>query len=280
MINCRRFSFLLIISGLLIVVVGTPLFAQDTAPKPMLPFSDSSTIQPTRKQQQSAFRVGEKLKLRVTYLGLTAGYIEVHVGRKSVSDRELYTLNMNARTAGAGAWFYTVRDRLVSYMDVKGLFSWGYDFYKNRPDKKKKTTVRYDHAKGVFREDGKKEGTIPTYTQDLLSAIYYIRTQELEVGQTYSFPIHSSDKSYKLTLQVKSIDRVATMDDWRDAYLLVPSFEREADRDAALDQIKEIEGVKLWISKDKHKIPLKLSVPATFGQLYGFLVEYKPGTGS
>jgi hypothetical protein len=279
MIEGLRFSTCMVLIGFVVGIIASPALAQDTAPKPKLPFSDSSTILPTRSVEQSAFSVGERLKMRVTYLGLTVGYIEVRVDRETIMDRDLYTLNMKARTSGTGSWFYTVRDRLVSYMDVRGLFSWGYDFYKNHPDENKTTRIRYHHAKGIFRENGKKEGTIPTYTQDLLSAIYYIRTQELDVGQRYSFPIHSSDHSYKLTIKVKSTDRVATMDEWRDAYLLVPSFEKKSDRDAALDQIKEIEGVKLWICKDKHKVPLKLSVPATFGQLYGFIVEYEPGNG-
>jgi hypothetical protein len=244
---------------------------------PSLPYADTSVEHPTREVDQDAFEPGEKLKLRVTYLGLTAGYITVNVDREIIEGRDLYTLNMHARTAGPAAWFYTASDELISYMDAEGLFSWGYDFYKNHQNERENTRVRYHHGKGFFSENGAREGEIPPYTQDLLSAVYFIRTQNLEVGQTYQFPVHSSDRYYRLTIDVAKEERVATKDGWRDSFQLVPTLERSTDRDEAFDHVKSVQGVKLWISQDKHKVPLKISLPATFGHLYGYLQSYQPG---
>jgi hypothetical protein len=230
-----------------------------------------------RSIEQDVYRPGEFLKLRVTYLGLTAGYLEVRVDTASIEGRDLYTLNMEAYTAGAGGLIYTVRDRFVSYVDQEGLFSWGYDFIKQHEDESEETRVRYYHGREFFTENGTREGSIPPYTQDLLSAVYYIRTQELADGQEYQFPIHSSSRAYRLTIRVEDSEPVATREGWKDAYRLIPTFERKTDRDEAFEHVKEVRGVKIWISKSKHRIPLKISVPATFGQVYAYYSEFRPG---
>lgn len=259
------------------IVQAVPAICADTIAGPQLPFFDTGAKNVDRNVDQEAFKPGEFLKLRVTYIGLTAGYIEVEVEEAMIGGRDLYTLNMKAYTGGAGDWFYSASDRLISYVDARGLFSWGYDFYKEHEDESSQTKVRYHHGQGFFTENGSREGEIPRYTQDLLSAVYYVRTQELEVGQTYRFPIHSSDRSYDLSIEVEAVEKVATNDGWRKAYRLVPRFKNPTDRDEAFEKIKSVGGVKLWISKDKHKIPLQISVPATFGSLYGYLNEYSPG---
>jgi hypothetical protein len=247
---------------------------------PQLPFGEADTgiSLSERSISQDVFQPGEFLKVRVTYLGLTAGYLEVRVDTASVEDRELYTLKMNAYTAGTGGFFYTVRDQFVSYVDREGLFSWGYDFSKQREDEEsEETRVRYYHGREFFTKNGSREGTIPPFTQDLLSAVYYIRTQELENGQEYQFPVHSSSRAYRLTIRVEDPEPIATKDGWKEAYRLVPTFERRTARDEAFEHIEEVREVKIWIGKDKHRIPLKIAVPATFGQLYAYYEEYRPG---
>lgn len=271
---------IVIVSVLFSFIFVSPVPAESVS-GPRLPYGQGDTVgNPPLKRSisQNVFQPGEFLKVRVTYLGLTAGYLEVRVDTASVEGRELYTLNMNAYTAGTGGFFYTVRDQFVSYVDREGLFSWGYDFIKQREDEEtEETRVRYYHGREFFTENGSREGSIPPFTQDLLSAVYYIRTQTLEDGQEYQFPVHSSSRAYRLTIQVEDSDPVATKVGWKEAYRLIPTFERKTDRDEAFEHVKEVGGVNIWIGKGKHRIPLKISVPATFGQLYAYFDEYRPG---
>lgn len=276
-----RLMVILTIFATLMLSGVSEVFARDTVAQdtvPRLPYAaGGDTRQLNRSLDQDAFRPGELLKLRVTYFGITAGYLEVRVDTDSIEGRDLYRLTMDAYSAGPAAWFYSVRDQLVSYMDREGLFSWGYDFFKEHEDESETTRVRYFHDRGFFTENGERGGEIPPYTQDLLSAVYFVRIQDLAVGQEYKFPIHSSERSYRLTLEVRDSERVATQDGWRDAYKLVPTFERKTDRDEAFEHIKEVQGIKLWIGRDRHKIPLKVALPATFGEVYAYLESFEPG---
>ncbi len=246
-------------------------------PGPPLPYTGTAVSPSLRSLEQNAFESGEMLQLRVTYLGLTAGYIIINVKRETIEGRDLHQLNMTARTVGPISWFYSVHYQFVSYMDAEGLFSWGYNFSKDDGDEIEQDRIRYHHQREFFTENGTREGEVPQYTQDLLSAFYFLRMQDLGVGDKYQYPIHSGDNYYRLTIEVRENNRVATGDGWRAAYQLVPKLERSTGDDEAFEYVNEFEGVRLWLSQDKHKVPLKISFPATFGQLYGYLQSYESG---
>lgn len=226
-----------------------------------------------------AFQPGEKFSMRVTYMGVTAGFFTVRVGEDRVDDRALYTLNMKARTAGAVDWFYRVRDTLTSYMDVKGLFSWGYDYDQNHAGEVESTRVRYDQQEGFVNVDGERADSVPRFTQDILSSIYYLRSQDLEVGQSYRFPVHVSDDYYELILTVAGVEKVGTYDGWQEAYRLVPDVHSKKKAEELREQVYSDRhgGVQLWISKDHRKVPLQVALPARFGTFYGYLQDYSPG---
>lgn len=232
-----------------------------------------------RKMVNGAFRPGEKFSMRVTYMGVTAGFFTVRVGEDRVDGRALYTLNMKARTAGAIDWFYRVRDTLTSYMDVEGLFSWGYDYDQNHGGDQESTSVRYDQQGGVVNVDGERADSVPRFTQDILSSIYYLRSQDLEVGQSYRFPVHVSDDYYELILTVAGVEKIGTYDGWKEAYRLVPDVRSKEKAEELREQVYSGKhgGVQLWISKDQRKIPLQVALPARFGTFYGYLEDYSPG---
>ncbi len=253
-----------------------------TAPAPpdlFRPISPENFRGLDRDVANGAFRPGEKFSMRVTYMGVTAGYFTIRVGEDRVNDRSLYTLNMKARTAGAVDWFYRVRDSLTSYMDVKGLFSWGYDYNQDHAGETETTRVRYDQQRGFVNVDGERADSVPRYTQDILSAIYYLRSRDLRVGQSYSFPVHVSDSYYQLIMTVAGVEKIGTYDGWREAYRLVPDVRSRKKAEELREQVYSDRrgGVQLWISRDDRKVPLMVALPARFGTFYGYLETYSPG---
>jgi len=234
-----------------------------------------------RVRANGVFKPGERLTMRVTYMGMTAGYFTIRVGEDRVDDRSLYTLKMKARTAGAVDWFYKVRDTLVSYVDVQGLYSWGYDYFQDHGGEKETTRVRYDQANGFVIENGERSDSVPRYTQDILSALYYLRSQDLQVGQSYSFPVHVSDDYYQLVLTVDGMENIATYEGWQEAYRLVPDVRSKKKAQELQKKVYRNRkgGVRLWISTDGRRLPLRVALPARFGTFYGYLEAYSPGPG-
>ncbi|MFP4686938.1 MAG: DUF3108 domain-containing protein [bacterium] len=241
---------------------------------------DSERFEYQGEDIQRRFGTGEKMQLRVTYMGLTAGYITIKTEETQINGREIYQLKMEARTRGMAEWFYRVRDNLVSYMDVRGLFSWGYDYHKNHNKEDEIDEVRYDPDNGFVLRGGKKDGEIAPYTQDVLSAVFYLRTREFNVGDVHTFPVHVGDNNYNLELKVEALEEVPTRDEgWQEAFRIVPRLADEQEQKKLEDKIKDrSEGVRIWISNDERKIPLQIAIPARVASLYGYLESYEPGS--
>ncbi|MGM0380572.1 MAG: DUF3108 domain-containing protein [bacterium] len=224
------------------------------------------------------FGSGEKIKLRVTYMGLTAGYIDINTEKTTFENRPVYRLKMEAETKGTVSWMYSVKDTLISYMDIRGLFSWGYDYHKNHNGEKETEKVRYQQDEGFVVRNGEKGGGIPLYTQDVLSAVYYLRARNIEVGEEYTFPVHVDDDVYTLILEVRKLEQIITDSGWQEAFKIVPRLESEQREKELQEKLKDSSrGVRVWISNDERRIPLQIAIPAQIGSLYGYLNSYEPG---
>ncbi len=257
---------------------GGIVFASEEPADTAVEFEPPERVEVDRAEVHRRFGTGEELELRVTYMGLTAGYININTEEAVFEDRPIYRLKMEAETSGAVSWMYSVRDTLISYMDIRGLFSWGYDYHKNHNGEAETEEVRYHHDEGFVVRDGEKDGEIPLYTQDVVSAVYYLRTLELAVGDEYSFPVHVGDKVYHLILKVDKEEMIISADGWQEAFKIVPRLEDEEREEELKEQLKDTSrGVRVWISKDERSLPLQIAIPARFGSLYGYLSSYKPG---
>jgi len=215
----------------------------------------------------------------VSYLGFTVGYLTTKVKTKSIDGREIYQLKVTGNSSGLAYWFYSVRDEFVSYVDATDYFSLGYDYEKNHGGEREFETVRYDHKKGLYFKNGKETGNIPPYSHDVLSALYFLRGQEMEVGNRYQFPVHVGDEAYRLELLVEGKDEVATSSrGWVEAFRIKPSLQDPQKEKEFKEKLKGEENkVRIWISDDSAKIPLQISVPAKVGTFWGYLSSYKPG---
>lgn len=225
------------------------------------------------------FRPGEMIKLRVTYLGFTAGYITTRVSTREIDGREVFQLKVTGESSGLAYWFYSIRDQFVSYVDPRGYFSLGYEYKQNHGGEKEFEKVRYDHENGLFFRNGEEKGEIPPYSQDILSALFFIRSRDLKVGESYQFPVHVGDEAYRLVIQVEAKEQVATKNrGWMEAYRIKPTVGDPKKEKEFREKLKNEENhVRIWISADSHKTPLRIAVPAKIGSFWGYLTEYEPG---
>ena len=269
-----------IISGIFIftVLLISPGFGVDSDTAP-LKVPDKELSQSMVNHQ--IFRPGEKIRLRVTYLGFTAGYLKMGFEKEQIDNHPVYQLKVTGNSRGLARWFYTIRDQFISYVDSTGFFSLGYDYYQNHGGETDFESLRYDHDEGLFFKNGSTEprGKFPPFSQDVVSAIYFLRAQNLEVGQYYHFPVHLDDEAYNLQIYVEGKETVATRDrGWVEAFRIHPSLQDEKMKQELREKLKDGgNGVRIWISDDQYKIPLRIAVPAKIGSFWGYLDQYDPG---
>ncbi|HEX2268033.1 MAG TPA: DUF3108 domain-containing protein, partial [Pyrinomonadaceae bacterium] len=96
--------------------------------------------------------------------------------------------------------------------------------------------------------------------QDVLSAIYFIRTQKLEVGKTFEMFIGDGGRVYKIPVKVVEKKRMKTVLGRVDALRVVPELfgpERLIDEEQG--------EFSIWVTADARHIPVGGRVKTDYG---------------
>ena len=104
-----------------------------------------------------------------------------------------------------------------------------------------------------------------------MSAFFFARNLDLDVGDEYFMTAHSSRKTYDLKIVVHGKERVEVEAGTWDCFVVEPFLQGEG--------IFKHEGkVTIYITDDKHRIPVLIRTKVPVGSIDVELKEYQPGT--
>ena len=95
--------------------------------------------------------------------------------------------------------------------------------------------------------------------QDVLSAIYFLRTQKLTVGETLTVPLTDSGRFYKIPVAVVERKKISSALGRVNAVLIRPAIFGEN----AL--IRKTGTLSIWITDDNRRIPIKAQLKVEVG---------------
>lgn len=160
------------------------------------------------KEEWSVFTEGKELVFLVKYMGI----IPIGKARMKVDSstkynrRNVYKLFAEAETSGFVSIFYKAKAGIESYMDKNKLHSLRYTENIILPDKGAETKeIIYDQDNLIMTRKDFKRKILPN-TQDPLSAIFYLRTQDFNVGQSFIINIISKEDIYDLKADILKKD--------------------------------------------------------------------------
>lgn len=210
-------------------------------------------------------------------MGIPCGELVLSVSEQTTyRGRPVYVLHAHAYTNRALSLIYEVSDTLTSYIDAEGLFSWKYikEIHEKKIREDREDTVvvyEYDHALGRWTENGVDKGDILPYTQDMLSAIFYLRcaawSGETDVVHT---PLNDTKKNYAMTFELGKIKRMRMERGWVDARVGKPHLELDG-------KYEQIGNNEVWFTADARRIPILVQSHIRLGSFYAKLIEYEPG---
>lgn len=239
--------------------------------------SDKSvvTLKP-RISQPLPFKAGETLTYEVGFSKLifsgTIGELKLWVASENAkpngaSPFELIDLRAEAVSKGFFSKLFGVKvhDRFNSLTNSADFGV--HTFTKNIEEGK----VRREQKSVIDREDGRvtytdrdlsnatakplvKEKPSPPWIQDVLSAIYYMRTQEMKEGAVIPIPISDAGEVYNIELVVTGKREEIKVDAGKFKTVLV---------DAKIFDgryIKRSGEMKLWVTDDTRRIPVRARV--------------------
>lgn len=220
----------------------------------------------------NSFKVGEKLRYRVTYGFMDAGeaVMEIKSTSKTGSQgRPLYHMVGTGRTLGGFNAVYKVHDVYESYIDQKSVMPWLFlrDVNEGGYKINQEYTFKQDQSKV---HTGKKSYTVPMGIQDMVSSFYRARTLNFEgmkPGKTFEFKCFMDEEVYNLKIKYVGDEEIRIRKGHFKCHKFVPVvqtgryFESEDD-------------VNFWVTADKNKIPVLVKAKIPVGTVKMHLVEW------
>jgi hypothetical protein len=218
------------------------------------------------------FANGESLVYELSWLGIVGGTAELRVDPPADHEGVLaYRITSRARSNEFFSKIYTVDDLVESVVAAQPFRALRYEKHLREGGKQREELVRFDPVRNVAEEKGRTVAT-PPFVLDALSALYFVRTMDLAVGNSLQVPVHANGRNYALTVDVLSRERVRT-----------PFGERMAWKVEPHQQYEGVFAKKgrlwVWISDDPTRLPLLMKSSLSIGSIAARLVEYRVSSG-
>lgn len=244
----------------IIVVAGTILAL----------FSFDSKYIAQHRINNDSFTTGEVLKYNLHYGFLDAGEAVITVDPKlyKVGNHICFKLNVDGKTTGTTNMLFNVRDVFGSYIDTASLSpEIAYRVIKEGKYRKKEL-VYFDQAahtaKVVVEGEPEENFKTPDNVLDIVSGYYYLRNinfNKMAVGSIISVNAFFEDKNYNFDMEYLGKEQLKTKKGTFNAIVISPLMPENALFRSGKNS------VKLWMSDDENKIPLKAKAEMFVGSV-------------
>jgi hypothetical protein len=152
--------------------------------------------------------------------------------------------------------------------------------YKHTATGKEKKKIRAEFSREKQQvvysnfDDTRDPVEITENTFDPISSFYRMRTLDFEVGKSLTFSVSDGKKTFLQRGEVVKREKVTTPLGVFDTFLIVPSA---ANLSGVFEKSKNPR-IRVWISADERRIPVRIQVKVVVGSIIFDLVSFKPGT--
>ena len=228
----------------------------------------------TGQVENNAFKPGERLKYRVYYshtLGeMDAGKAVVEVKTEYLEDHPYFHFVGTGRTGGFFDVFFKVRDSFESYTDSSSLLPQKFIRNTREGNYTFDDTVEFFHEKGISRSI-RKETPIPEKVYDIISAVYFMRTLDVEdfgEDSLYYLNFYLDDSVYNSAIRYQGKGIIETSWGWIPCLKVKPML-------AVGEVFTNKYPMSVWISDDDNHIPILAESTVSVGSVKMELISYE-----
>ena len=244
------------------------------APAPRVRPGDGSPA-PAR-ERAVPFKVAETLSYDVSWSSyLTAGTAVVTVKEKKPSFQSTaYYIVAEGRSTPLLSTLYALYYKVDTLLDSYTLLPQRGSVYSEEGRRHRFKTTQFDRAAKKVRFEYRTDTTVKAdfqtspVTQDVLSAIYVLRTIPLKAGDRMTMPVSDNGINYKVQFDAGASEKVRTpRGDQAAVKIRLSVFD---------DKAKPVgKNVFIWISEDERRLPVKLQADLPVGSFNLLLREVK-----
>ncbi len=227
---------------------------------------------PLRKIENKSFGVGEKLEYSVNYGFINAGNAVLEIDTViDIRGHKCFRLTSTAKSNNFFSTFYRVNDRVLSFIDVDGIYSIWFEKHLREGNFKSDRWTSFHQDKNIAINNKNDTVPIPDFVQDVLSAMYYIRTQDLEVGKSILVDNHTDNKNYPLEVKVLRKEKIKVDAGKFECFVVEPLLQEGAG-------IFQHKGkLTVWLTDDQYRLPVLMKSKIFVGSISAELERYNLG---
>lgn len=262
---------------------SSDLASDEVASPSVAPPAGPRLAYPSRRPAKEPIWQGEKMVFDITYFRMSAGDFTLEaLPPKAIDGRKVYHVRGNAVSSPVFSLFYRLNDTVETFIDYEGLFSHRFHVVLEETkqsrdslelyDSEKQQTFywnRWNHKDRGFTET-KEFKPIPPFSQDSLSALYYLRTVPLPDGAVIRLPVVSEGKSWEAAAAVLRREDCRTPMGKVRCIVIQPEMQYQG-------VLKKQGDSFLWLTDDDRRIVVKLEAKVRIGTVVAELKKFEPG---
>lgn len=260
---------------LLAVMAGVAgyLFLRMSVPS----WTEAAVQKPNPTTSGAPFVVGERFTYNVSWKVFDAGIATMTLAEKtSFQNEETYRINATVYSTGIVSALFKVVDVFESFFQARDLCSRRITKKIQEGRRHRETVVTFDaKARQARMEDRdlnlpdlppkRTESPVPSCVQDVISALYVIRTKTLRVGELVQFPINDGGRTYDVTVEIQALEEVRTPAGTFQAFRLEPKV---------FDGLFKSKGrLFVWVTSDAARMPVQLKAKINIGTITATLTQ-------
>lgn len=205
-------------------------------------------------QDISPFTNGEEIFYKVNLNFISVGSAKMSIN-KIKKDNDNYFFSFLLKTNDIWDKIFPIRDTVKSWIDKKEFYTQKFQKIIIEPNYKINFNVTFNYEKNFYNSNNKRID-ISQKVRDPYSFFYFLRTKKIKIHDEFLFNIFDNNKIYKVKLSILKEERINSNIGIFNCFLI------EAIN---LDENKSI--MKIWMTNDNKKIPIKIISNANFGTL-------------
>ncbi|MCM2277834.1 MAG: DUF3108 domain-containing protein [Oligoflexia bacterium] len=246
--------------------------------------SPAAFVFPNRRPPADPIWPGESQVYDVSYFGVSAGDFTLEVQPyKLINNRKAYHARGTAVSSSVFSIFYRLNDMVETFFDFEGFFSHRFHIVLDETkqtrdslelnDSEKAQTYYWNkwnrpHAGYV---ETKEYFPIQPFSQDSMSALYYLRSRDLPDGAVVTFPVISEGKTWEAVATVLRRETIATPVGKLKAIVIKPEHKYQGILQTRGDSF-------VWLTDDDRKFMIRLEAKVKIGTVVAMLKKLERGT--
>lgn len=236
-----------------------------------------------RRPVVDPFRVGESTILNLSYFNIVAGQLSVNVKPfVEVSGEKAYHFEATAVSNSFFSRIYAVDDRASTYVSYENMTPFNLEITLKESKQLAETRTLFDWEKNkghywkkrITKEHGEEENKVDWdvkgFSQNVVSAAYYLRTFTMKVGKKLAIRVADEGKNIVFTGEIIRREQIETDIGKFWTWVIRPKIEV----DGVFTPVGEI---LIWLTDDDRKFMVRAESKIKIGSLIAKVKQIIPG---